>query len=220
MTQQCDTYWWTNAVWISNLYPAGFDEKCLPWTWFVPCYVQLTLLLPIILAIYSKIDSPTKSLVVFGSIGAASLIWNFFIVYNKNIGGTMVLNDQFFSEVFMTPWYQFSSFYFGIMMSLVYFRFKEDRQDQPPDASFSSRFLEVICNNSVPRYFMYMLGLFSMVAAIFWQMPFVGRPQEMSQLENALFATFAMPLYLVGLCTILMPALGGKAEVFRFFYGS
>jgi hypothetical protein len=42
----------------------------------------------------------------------------------------------------------------------------------------------------------------------------------MSQLENALFATFAFPLYLFGLCTILMPALGGKAEVFRFFYGS
>mmetsp|Transcript_22992 Transcript_22992/g.35519 ORF Transcript_22992/g.35519 Transcript_22992/m.35519 type:complete len:290 (+) Transcript_22992:557-1426(+) len=52
MTSQCDTYWWTNVLWINNLYPAAFDDKCLPWTWFVPCYIQLSLTVPIILGIY------------------------------------------------------------------------------------------------------------------------------------------------------------------------
>ena len=35
----CNSNWWTNILWINNLYPAEFDDKCLPWTWFVPCYV-------------------------------------------------------------------------------------------------------------------------------------------------------------------------------------
>jgi peptidoglycan/LPS O-acetylase OafA/YrhL len=38
-TQGCNTYWWTNIVWISNVYPRAYDDKCMPWTWFVPCYV-------------------------------------------------------------------------------------------------------------------------------------------------------------------------------------
>lgn len=38
-TAGCNDNWWTNLVWINNLYPRNFDDKCLPWTWFVPCYV-------------------------------------------------------------------------------------------------------------------------------------------------------------------------------------
>jgi hypothetical protein len=35
----CDGNWWTNVLWINNLYPSKYDDKCLPWTWFIPCYV-------------------------------------------------------------------------------------------------------------------------------------------------------------------------------------
>ena len=39
MVNGCNENWWTNVLWISNLYPWEFDDKCLPWTWFIPCYV-------------------------------------------------------------------------------------------------------------------------------------------------------------------------------------
>jgi len=36
----CETLWWTNLVFINNFYPSGsFEEKCMGWTWFLPCYV-------------------------------------------------------------------------------------------------------------------------------------------------------------------------------------
>jgi hypothetical protein len=37
---------------------------------------------------------------------------------------------------------------------------------------------------------------------------------------NAIYATFAFPAFLTGLTMILLPALIGRAEAFRFFYGS
>ena len=43
--------WWTNILFINNLYPAPFEEKCMGWAWFIPCYVQLCVFLPFILAI-------------------------------------------------------------------------------------------------------------------------------------------------------------------------
>jgi len=39
LTAPCENLWWTNLVWINNVYPREFDDKCLPWTWFMPCYV-------------------------------------------------------------------------------------------------------------------------------------------------------------------------------------
>mmetsp|Transcript_22992 Transcript_22992/g.35518 ORF Transcript_22992/g.35518 Transcript_22992/m.35518 type:complete len:343 (+) Transcript_22992:1532-2560(+) len=133
----------------------------------------------------------------------------------------MVLNNAFFTEVFMNPLFHLSSFYFGMMMSLVYLRFKEERLDRGSlRNSFSSRFLEMICNNAVPRYILYFIALLAISGAIFWQTPFIAAPADQSQLANTFYATLSYPLFLGGLTLILMPALGGKAEVFRFFYGS
>jgi len=50
--QGCNSYWWTNLVWVNNVYPRNYDDKCLPWTWFVPCYVQLSMLVPPLLYCY------------------------------------------------------------------------------------------------------------------------------------------------------------------------
>ena len=37
---------------------------------------------------------------------------------------------------------------------------------------------------------------------------------------RALYAALAYPLYLIGVTMLLMPALAGKAQAFRWFYGS
>lgn len=36
----CNTYWWTNLLFISNIYPwsntyISSTEQCLPWFWYV-----------------------------------------------------------------------------------------------------------------------------------------------------------------------------------------
>ena len=51
LIEPCQSGWLNNVFWINNLHPTGFDDKCLPWTWFVPCYIQLTLLIPPLLFI-------------------------------------------------------------------------------------------------------------------------------------------------------------------------
>ena len=49
----CQTYWWTVPVQVNNIVPTSdFDAKCMPWAWFIPALTQLSLLLPIFVAIY------------------------------------------------------------------------------------------------------------------------------------------------------------------------
>jgi len=47
----CHKYWWTNLLLVNNIVPASgtFDDKCMPWTWFIPCLTQVSLILPLLM---------------------------------------------------------------------------------------------------------------------------------------------------------------------------
>ena len=84
LMEPCHTKWWANLLWISNFYPAAYDDRCLPWTWFVPCYVQLSLLLPFILAIYAKSSNRFLSGIIYLVMFIAALGGTFGLVYAQN----------------------------------------------------------------------------------------------------------------------------------------
>jgi hypothetical protein len=52
----CKSYWWTVMTFTNNVVPFGddYDAKCFPFAWFIPCLVQLSLVTPIIIYIYTK----------------------------------------------------------------------------------------------------------------------------------------------------------------------
>ncbi len=55
--QPCYTLWWTNLLFVNNIIPTTgtFDDKCMPFTWFIPALVQVSLLLPIIVFLQRKL---------------------------------------------------------------------------------------------------------------------------------------------------------------------
>ena len=96
----CGNYnWLTNVLWINNLYPKNYDDKCLPWTWFIPCYVQLSLIVPPIVYLYKKLNDNFKSGIIFFIIGILSILGNFLVSYHLNLGATISNINQleFFS---------------------------------------------------------------------------------------------------------------------------
>ena len=94
--QGCNSYWWTNLVFINNFYPLNYDDKCMPWTMFVACYMQLSLLLPIILAVY-KYLSNMIAVIVYTVFFLFFIGLNMEIIAMKDIGATPAFNDQFYA---------------------------------------------------------------------------------------------------------------------------
>lgn len=48
----CETHGWTNFLFINNFYPNDYTSReatCLPWTWFIAVYMQLSIVLPFLL---------------------------------------------------------------------------------------------------------------------------------------------------------------------------
>jgi len=150
-----------------------------------------------------------------------ALVGQFSLVYFTNVGATMVRNDEFFAKVFMNPLFHLSSFLFGMIMCLVYLRFRKERgYASALRNSFSSRMMEMIRHNQAPRYLMYLVALSCIISAVLWQTPFIGEPQNQSRLLNAVYGTLSFPLYLMGLSMIVMPALAARAAAFRFVFSN
>jgi len=53
-TEQCGTYWWTNFLFINNLYPWGMGEGCIGWVWYLANDFQFFLMSPPIIYAYCK----------------------------------------------------------------------------------------------------------------------------------------------------------------------
>lgn len=126
----CETLWWTNLFFLNNLYPTGsFEEKCMGWTWFVPCYVQLTLILPILIALFENLPR-IASTVIFALLGVGSIVGNFVLIYVGDFGifltfdndGTR-FNTQFLNEMFMKPFFHFTTYLWGVCLCLAYVRY-------------------------------------------------------------------------------------------------
>jgi len=66
-------------VFINNFYPANYDDKCLPWTWFVACYFQLSVALPLFVAFYNILSRTLRS-IIFGALIAVFFGINFALI--------------------------------------------------------------------------------------------------------------------------------------------
>lgn len=91
MMTTCNSYWWTNAIFINNFYPVNYDDKCMGWNWYLPVYLQLNFLLPFILLAYKVMNK-----IVF-TILAVLLFTGFFVlnialIVSKDIGAFPFFN--------------------------------------------------------------------------------------------------------------------------------
>jgi len=72
----CKKYWWTVLIYIHNFYPEKYDERCLPWTWYLSFYVQISLVLPLLLLVYKKTSTLISS-VFFTYLFLAFFVLNY-----------------------------------------------------------------------------------------------------------------------------------------------
>ena len=47
--KNCDDYWWTNLLYINNIYPRRMRDQCMPWTWSLANDMQFYVIAPLIL---------------------------------------------------------------------------------------------------------------------------------------------------------------------------
>lgn len=74
-------------------------------------------------------------------------------------------------------------------------------------------------SNWIARYPLYLLGIAIMLSALFGLHGYLADNNSWSTVHQAIYGTLAYPFFAFGASLIIMPALLGRAEFVRFFFG-
>ena len=104
----CDTYWWTNAIFINNIYPwdnsyHSGTEQCLPWFWYISTEFQFFFLSLLLIWIYQK--SKVAGVIVLCFLMAVGVVLTGIIaIFDETIVSLPQYDAKSYSTIFTKPW--------------------------------------------------------------------------------------------------------------------
>ena len=120
----CNTYWWTNLLYINNLYPSG-SQECYPVTWYLANDFQFFLILPFF-AFFSVYYSHFISIGIL-LIGMIFSIVFAFVESYRNNWSINVYDPTFISDYFpnyyIKPWFRCPPYIIGIISGIVWYNY-------------------------------------------------------------------------------------------------
>jgi len=127
----------------------------------------------------------------------------------------------------MKPWFQLNVYLLGVVLCIAYIRYVRERSGLVPaevaSNSLPSRAFAFIKGNASIRYPLYLVGLVLILLPFFGQHGYLATnctsTPTWSPSTQAFFGSFAYFSFVLGFALLVMPALLGRAEFIRFFFG-
>eukprot|EP01133_Synstelium_polycarpum_P007426 gene7426-8687_t len=121
MTSTCDKYWWTNILYINNLYPATLDNECMSWGWYMANDFQFYLIAPfVVVAFRSK---KLAGYVFVALLVALTFTTNIWLSLKFNIGtffDLSIVATTFATDIYQKPWCRIGPYAVGMGLAFVY----------------------------------------------------------------------------------------------------
>jgi len=129
-SENCITYWWTNLLYINNLYPK-IQNMCMNWSWYLANDMQFYVISPIILYCMYKFKWLGVSL-TNGILLLACFIVNGVLIYHYKLSPFIVDTNANFTDptamgptlnyifkVYMKPYTRISPYLVGLVMGYI-----------------------------------------------------------------------------------------------------
>ena len=127
----CSKYWWTNLLYINNLYPWKLGDECMGWAWYLANDMQFYIIAPLMLV--SAYYYLPASLIITGAFLAtgftiavltgvfdfqASQMSGIAYNYTSRPGASQAYNDAIYGK----PWDRISPYIVGLALGYVLYR--------------------------------------------------------------------------------------------------
>ena len=131
--KSCERYWWTNLLYINNIYPRKHLHICMPWSWYLANDMQFYILAPLIivpLSLNHKVGLTligllvTANVVIIGGIaGGYGLSAN----SAKFEELTLALQDRenyhnLTDDIYTKPWTRVGPYLIGILIGYILYK--------------------------------------------------------------------------------------------------
>ena len=208
--QNCEKYWWTNLLYINNLYPRNHINICMPWTWYLANDVQFFILAPVIIATLYKLYK--AGLIMIGVL----LIGNIAILGGISGGYGLRANVAKFDEItealdgrdthnstddiYTKPWTRIGPYLIGILMGYIFYTGKRPNFHKPYNYIFYST--------------LWIVAMGSMFAVVFGIQP----TEPLSKAEDISYHMFSRLTWAIGLSCIVFACHNGYGGVINDFF--
>ena len=117
--EKCQKYWWTNLLYISNLYPSKRTDECMGWSWYLSNDMQFFVLAPvIIIPLYFYFP---LGLIIAGILLVATFVANGTITALEKLDAIGVYS-QVPSKIYVKPYTRAAPYIVGLVLGYVLFK--------------------------------------------------------------------------------------------------
>ena len=119
----CAKYWWTNLLYINNLYPWKMSDQCIAWAWYLANDMQFFIITPLILI-------PAYFLLPVGAVISSAILLCSFIV-TATLAGVLKIPTTFDPNanamknqdlIYEKPWARIPPYIVGLALGYVLYR--------------------------------------------------------------------------------------------------
>jgi peptidoglycan/LPS O-acetylase OafA/YrhL len=210
LADACEKYWWTNLLYINNLYPWIMNDQCMAWTWYLANDMQFFVLAPLIII-------PLYYLLPLGFVVAGGILF-FAFTTTATIAGVYDfqasdlasfaynyhtnITADYQSLIYEKPWSRIAPYIVGILFGWVLHK--------------NIRFPFGRIKN-IPFYFlMWVLSGVLLVSSLYG-LYFIWRGHVPSVAENVIYITFSRCAWSVGLALLVFACHNGYGGVINTF---
>ena len=124
--RNCERYWWTNMLYINNVYPWKVLDECMSWTWYLSNDMQFYVIAPVMLLPLYYIYPVgltiigtliALNLAILGGItGGFNLSGNMFLITDNSDGHTVA------DDIYTKPWARIGPYLLGIVLGFLFYK--------------------------------------------------------------------------------------------------
>ena len=132
--QNCKKYWWTNLLYINNLYPWKLNDECINWSWYLANDMQFYILAPLIiiplyflfpLGLFISGAVIVISMLISGVLAGvydhqANQLALYAYDYQPNTSDTTVYDNL----LYIKPWHRVAPYVIGLVLGFVLYRLR------------------------------------------------------------------------------------------------
>lgn len=118
----CKRDWWSHFLFISNVYPWGEFNRCLPSLWYVSSEIQFFIFLPIQCWVYIRNRYAGFALSVF--ILLSSMASAFVLTEMYGISISRAGDSNYVNYLYVKPFSRIGAYQVGIIFGMLYFEWK------------------------------------------------------------------------------------------------
>ena len=213
--EACRLYWWTNLLYVNNLYPWSESRACMGWMWYIANDMQFFVVAPLmIVPLFLSVPVGLMSVAIFlfGSFAATGTISGYYgfeanVLSGDTANSTSPVVPPFqgvnqMDELYIKPYARIAPYLVGLVLGFVLYR--------------RFRFLLQRWLNRVLHAFLWVLATLLCLAPLYGQYgTWHGLP--FSRADNVLYFTFKRFSWSLGLALLVFVCHNGYGGVVNRF---